>query len=593
LLPEGAFEKKQVSALYGMPLMHGGEVLGVALIGSTRPDPFSEPEKRLFAAAADRAALAVAKHLQLSELHQILSSAPAYIAIVKTPSLEYTFTNSAYRALFGGDLVGNATLRERGFGREAAAAVEQVHLTGQSVMLEEMSVQVPAVGGNERAAYLRFAAQPLRNAAGSVERVLMFVTDVTPQVKARREIEATYAMRAEFLERERAARKAAELANIAKDDFLAAVSHELRTPLNAILGWASLARAQKVPDLERALAVIERNALAQARIVEDVLDFSRIARGKMRLSLASVDLARVALEALETVKPAAEAKAITLDVELEVRQPVTGDAQRLQQVAWNLLANAIKFTKSGGRVTVRASDTASAVFLSVRDTGQGIDPEFLPYVFEPFRQASSGSTRAHGGLGLGLAIVKQIVLAHGGTVRVDSEGPGHGATFVLELPVESRIREERASGAPPPMRSDDQPLRLEPLRVLVVDDDEDSREFLTCALAQRGATVASATGAAEALRQIESFRPDVLVSDIAMPDADGYTLMRRVRELPPELGGAIPAVALTAHARKDAWEHARAAGFQLLEAKPVDLDHLTASIVSLREAAVSTALSPR
>ncbi|MDQ2642520.1 MAG: response regulator [Myxococcota bacterium] len=578
-----------VRGLYGIPLMHGGQVLGVAQIGSVRESSFSDAEKRLFAAAADRAALAVAKHLQLSDLHQILSTAPAYIAIVRVPGNGYSFVNSAYLALFGRELVGTSTHAEYGLGPEAEQAVERVRQTGQSVLIEEM--QVPGLGPRGGTLYLRFAAQPMRNATGGVERVLMFSTDVTAQVVARQEIEATHAMRAELLDRERAARKAAELASIAKDDFLAAVSHELRTPLNAILGWASLARSQKVPDLDRALAVIERNALAQARIVEDVLDFSRIARGKMRLSLSSVDIALVTLEALETVRPAAEAKSIQLDVDLDVHQKLVGDAQRLQQVAWNLLTNAIKFTRNGGRVAVRASDAPGKVALSVTDTGQGIDAEFLPYVFEPFRQASSGSTRAHGGLGLGLSIVKQIVLAHGGTVRVESPGIDRGTTFSLEFPAEAPKLAHASNGAPVvPLRDGDVRSILKPLRVLVVDDDEDSREFLSCALTERGATVVSASGAAEALRELESFRPDVLVSDIAMPEADGYSLMRQVRALPPELGGAVPAVALTAHARKDAWEHARAAGFQLLEAKPVDLDHLTAAIASLRELPLGRAL---
>jgi signal transduction histidine kinase/PleD family two-component response regulator len=574
---------RPIRGLYGLPLMHGGEALGVALIGSSRTGSLSDAEKRLFTAAADRAALAVAKHLQLSDLHQILSTAPAFIAIVRVPDFEYTFVNSAYRTLFGHDLVGTSTLQQRGLGAEAVQAVERVRASGESVLVEEMRVDAAALSGNRgKPLYLRFSAQPLRNVAGSIERVLMFATDVSPQVHARQEIEATHAMRADLLERERAARKAAEVASISKDDFLAAVSHELRTPLNAILGWASLARAQKVPDLDRALAVIERNALAQARIVEDVLDFSRIARGKMRLVLGSVDISLIALEALETVRPAAEAKNISLDVELDVHRKLVGDAQRLQQVAWNLLTNAIKFTKTGGRVTVRAYDSPTSVTLSVIDSGQGIEADFLPYVFEPFRQASSGSTRAHGGLGLGLSIVKQIVLAHGGTVRVDSAGLDKGTSFSLEFPVEG-TRTERASNSERRPFLPQQQLSLKPLRVLIVDDDEDSREFLSCALIERGATVASASGAAEALRELETFRPDVLVSDIAMPDADGYTLMRQVRALPAELGGAIPAVAITAHTRTDAWEHAKAAGFQLLEAKPVDLDHLAASIASLGE----------
>ena len=578
-----------VRGLYGLPLLHGGEVLGVALIGSRRAGSFSDSEKRLFTAAADRAALAVAKHLQLSDLHQILSSAPAYVAIVRVPGKEYSFVNSAYEALFGSELASRASLSEVGFGPAAVEAVDGAARTGEAVEIDELPVQSSLRSSDASSSYLRFSARPLRNSAGMIDRVLIFATEVTAQVRARREIEAIHAMRAELLERERSARKAAELASISKDDFLAAVSHELRTPLNAILGWASLARAQKVPDLDRALHVIERNALAQARIVEDVLDFSRIARGKMKLALTSVDIALVALEALETVRPGADAKEITIDVKLNSRKNLVGDAQRLQQVVWNLLTNAIKFTERGGRIAVNATDTATSVILSVTDSGQGIEPEFLPYVFEPFRQASSGSTRAHGGLGLGLSIVKQIVLAHGGVVRVESAGHGRGASFALEFPAEGPHQRQGSRGAAASPLPNSKSLEL--LRVLVVDDDEDSREFLSCALIERGAVVARAADAAEALGKLESFRPNVLVSDIAMPGTDGYALMRTVRTLPPELGGAVPAVAITAHARHDAWERAKAAGFQLLEPKPVNLDHLADSIVTLGEVSSSAQTS--
>ena len=578
-----------VRGLYGLPLLHGGEVLGVALIGSRRAGSFSDSEKRLFTAAADRAALAVAKHLQLSDLHQILSSAPAYVAIVRVPGKEYSFVNSAYEALFGSELASRASLSDVGFGPAAVEAVDGAARTGEAVEIDELPVQSSLRSSDASSSYLRFSARPLRNSAGMIDRVLIFATDVTAQVRARREIEAIHAMRAELLERERSARKAAELASISKDDFLAAVSHELRTPLNAILGWASLARAQKVPDLDRALHVIERNALAQARIVEDVLDFSRIARGKMKLALTSVDIALVALEALETVRPGADAKEITIDVKLNSRKNLVGDAQRLQQVVWNLLTNAIKFTERGGRIAVNATDTATSVILSVTDSGQGIEPEFLPYVFEPFRQASSGSTRAHGGLGLGLSIVKQIVLAHGGVVRVESAGHGRGASFALEFPAEGPHQRQGSRGAAASPLPNSKSLEL--LRVLVVDDDEDSREFLSCALIERGAVVARAADAAEALGKLESFRPNVLVSDIAMPGTDGYALMRTVRTLPPELGGAVPAVAITAHARHDAWERAKAAGFQLLEPKPVNLDHLADSIATLGEVSSSAQTS--
>lgn len=574
--------ERRVRGLYGLPLLHGGEVLGVAHIGSTRASVFSDAEKRLFAAAADRAALAVARHFEISSLNQVLTTAPAYIAIVRVPSREYVFVNPAFAELFGPDLIGKR-LGDAPPGPQLEQTVERVLATGVAEQVDELALDV-APERRQEPLYVRFTAQPLNNPAGAVDRVLIFASDVTPQVLARREIEATQAMRLELLERERAARRAAELANTSKDDFLASVSHELRTPLNAILGWASLARSRAIPDVERALAIIERNALAQARIVEDVLDFSRIARGKMRLHMSSVALADTVREALETVRPAAEAKNISLEVDLGACPRLTADPQRLQQVVWNLLTNAIKFTPPGGRVTVTAESGDGMIALRVADTGQGIDPEFVAHVFEPFRQQSGGSRRTHGGLGLGLAIVQQIVQAHGGTVRAESAGIGRGATFVIRLPAEC-ARTSQPPPTPIPMSTPDgAPVShwsLDGLKVLVVDDDEDSRELLACALGQRGAKVASASGAHEALQELERFRPDVLVSDLAMPGQDGYELMQRVRALPPELGGAIPAVALTAHTRTGTREQAEAAGFQVLESKPVDLDRLAAHLAAL------------
>lgn len=300
--------------------------------------------------------------------------------------------------------------------------------------------------------------------------------------------------------------------------------------------------------------------------------------------MSSVELVDIVHEALETVRPAAEAKNIELELELGSNPRLMADPQRLQQVVWNLLTNAIKFTPQGGRVTVTAESGDGMIALRVADTGQGIDPEFVAHVFEPFRQQSGGSRRTHGGLGLGLAIVQQIVQAHGGTVRAESDGIGRGATFVIQLPVECTRASQPPSVPPPPSDPDGAPVSASPLdglKVLVVDDDEDSRELLSCALGQRGATVASASGALEALRELERFRPDVLVSDLAMPGQDGYELIQRVRALPPELGGAIPAVALTAHTRSGTREQAEAAGFQALESKPVDLDRLAAHLATL------------
>jgi signal transduction histidine kinase/CheY-like chemotaxis protein len=560
--------------LYGVPLLHGGEVLGVAQIGSTSAGTFSDAEKRLFRAAVDRAALAVTRHLELSSLYEILSVAPALIAIVRTPELRYTFTNPAYQALFDAPL-GGSSLYEHHPAPRALEAVERAWKTGEMVELPELELS-PAPGhGPPEPRYLAFAAHPLRNALGAVDRVLTFAVNVTTQVLARREIEATQAARVDLLERERTARRAAESASLAKDEFLATVSHELRTPLNAILGWATMARSKVVPDLDRALGIIEKSALAQARIVEDVLDFSRIARGQMRLTIANVDVPAVIRDALLAVGPAAAAKGIRIEPDIDIDDTFVCDGPRLQQVVWNLLSNAIKFSEPNGLVSIRAHLGRRELELSVKDGGQGIDADFLPYVFEAFRQAQGGSTRRHGGLGLGLAIVKEIVQAHGGTVVAGSAGLGKGAEFTLHLPLEAARRDS----TPPPPSSLPRPLppsaRLDGLKILVVEDDDDSREFLAEALEQRGATIASANGVAAAIAKFEPFRPDIVVSDIAMPDADGYDLIRQIRSYPRESGGLTPALALTAHTRAEVREQARQAGFQQLEPKPVDLDRLS------------------
>lgn len=590
----GWVRERGTRALYGVPLVHAGEVLGVAQIGSARASGFSEAEKRLFRAAADRAALAVTRHFELSSLYEILSVAPALIAIVSLPSLHYTFANPAYQALFPSRLAG-VGLHDLNLSPVTLDAALSAGKSGKTVAIAELDVALPDVQEMpDGLRYLSFAAHPLRSASGAVDRVLLFAVNVTAQVLARHEIEATQSARTELLEQERSARLAAESANIAKDEFLATVSHELRTPLNAILGWATMARTKVTPDIDRALAVIERSAIAQSRIVEDVLDYSRIARGQMHLTLSRVDVPSVLRDALEAVRPAAAAKGLQLDVAIDVPEPFACDGQRLQQVAWNLLTNAIKFSEPNGVLRVRAGLTEHALELSVRDAGQGIDPEFVPYVFDAFRQAKGGSTRRHGGLGLGLAIVKQIVEAHGGTITARSGGAGQGAEFRLLLP-----RDGARPATPPPARSGAPngtaaTSRLDGLRILIVEDDDDSREFLTEALEQRGAVVAAADGVATALATFEAFRPDIVVSDIAMPEADGYDLIQALRRLSPERGGATPAVALTAHTRVEVRDRALASGFHELEPKPVDLERLSRSLLALahRDRAPLTSASP-
>ncbi len=359
----------------------------------------------------------------------------------------------------------------------------------------------------------------------------------------------------------------AEEANRTKDEFLATVSHELRTPLNAILGWAVLL-ADRVddPTIAKPLATIRRNAEAQAKLVEDVLDISRIVSGKLRLEVAPVDLTSVVRDALDVVRPAAQAKDIRFLVDgLDAPATVIADATRLQQVAWNLLSNAVKFTSPGGTVTVRLDHEPTTVSLSIVDTGIGIEPAFLPHVFERFRQADGSPTRKHGGLGLGLAIVRHIVELHGGTVTAASEGAGKGATFVVTLPVRAAATAQSGPSSKAPLRAP-----LAGVDVLVVDDEDDARELVQHVLVGAGATVRAAASAAEARRLVQASLPDVLLSDIAMPEEDGYALVRWLRADAGVAAGMVRAVALSAHAADHDRARALEAGFDDHLAKPVD-----------------------
>jgi signal transduction histidine kinase/ActR/RegA family two-component response regulator len=403
------------------------------------------------------------------------------------------------------------------------------------------------------------------------------------------------------------AKSVAEEASRAKDEFLALVSHELRTPLNAILGWAQIVRSEDLDaDLMRsALETIERNAKAQAHLIEDILDFSRIISGKLRLEISQVDPAQVLVAALDVVRPGAEAKCIRLQPLVSPDAGlVSGDPHRLQQVLWNLLSNAVKFTPEGGQVQVRLERINSHVEITVTDTGQGIAPEFLPYVFDRFRQEDSSSTKRHGGLGLGLAISRQIVELHGGTIRVHSDGDGKGTTFTVELPIailhppntgtsapaaDKNTSRSRHTAPEPTTKADfqvEQPTgvttpSLAGLHVLVVEDDQDSRELLWTVLTHRGAQVTAVGNARQALEEIQQSRPDFLISDIEMPGEDGYDLIRRVRALGEHQGGLTPAIAVTAQARSTDRMRALGAGFQTHLAKPIIADELVSLLAKL------------
>lgn len=413
--------------------------------------------------------------------------------------------------------------------------------------------------------------------------LLVLAKDITERKNAEAE-------RDELLAREKAAREEAQAASRTKDAFLAIVSHELRAPLNAILGWAAILRSPNTDEAMRAHAAetIERSARIQSKLIEDLLDSARVARGQLRLEVLPVDLTAVIEAAVDVMHPAAEAKEIEVHRTFVVeREVITGDPDRLQQIVSNLLSNAIKFTPSGGRVDIRLERADPHVRISVTDTGKGISPEYLPFVFERFHQAA-GSTRRHSGLGLGLSLVRNLVELHGGTVHADSPGEGCGTTFTVDLPLRAVRPQapEAESTALNGMADLREALVLKGVWALVVDDEADARELVATLLQQYGAKVTSVASAEEALAVLTSSqegdrRPDVLVSDISMPEVDGYALIGRVRELAPKEGGRIPAVALTAYGRAIDRIRALSAGFNMHIPKPVEPAELATVVASL------------
>ena len=389
---------------------------------------------------------------------------------------------------------------------------------------------------------------------------------------------------------ERAARTEAERAGRIKDEFLATLSHELRTPLHAILGWSQILRKSNDvnPKVAEGLTVIERNARSQAQIISDLLDMSSIISGKVRLDVQAADLATIVEAAINTVRPAADAKEIRLHIILDpLARPVRGDPNRLQQIFWNLLTNAVKFTAKGGRVSVILERVSSHLELHVTDNGEGIEPEFLPHVFDRFRQADSSMERRHGGLGLGLSIVKQLVELHGGTILASSAGKGKGSTFTISLPLMATLDDFRGITARhhPAEAAFEQPvseaprMSLQGLKVLVVDDEADARALIRTLLEEREACVVTAASAEEALALLVSEHPDLLISDVGMPVEDGYHLIRRVRAMRDDRG-ATPAIALTAYARVEDRMKAIEAGYQMHLAKPVEPAELITMVSS-------------
>jgi PAS domain S-box-containing protein len=431
---------------------------------------------------------------------------------------------------------------------------------------------------------ISLTVSPIKTPDGKIIGASKIARDITV-------FKQTEARMKEALEQAQRAKAEAEAANRAKDEFLATLSHELRTPLNAILGWSKMMTDSRLDETDqlRALQTIQRNARVQAQLIDDILDVSRIVSGKLKLKVRPLELSTIVESAVESVLPAAHAKEIRLQRVLDSGSSmISGDSNRLQQVIWNLLSNAVKFTPKGGRVQIRLERINSHVEIIVTDTGIGIPPKVLPFIFDRFRQADSATTRQHGGLGLGLAIVRHLVEMHGGTVEAESHGEGQGSTFTVKLPLialrsidvapENVERVHPTEGRNVPFECTPE---LEGLHILVVDDEEDGRILVKTVLEKCGAEVTAVNSALAALQALSEIRADILISDIGMPDEDGYSLIKKVRALSAEQGGKIPAAALTAYARVEDRMRVLRSGFQIHLPKPVEPAELVAVVTSL------------
>jgi len=423
--------------------------------------------------------------------------------------------------------------------------------------------------------HISLTVSPIKGPKGDIIGASKIARDITEQIQAHKELDAAY--------------RQAEESSRLKEEFLATISHELRTPLSAILGWARMLRLGQLSEenAAKALDTIERNARAQAQLIDDLLDVSRIVTGKLRMDVRPSDPSSFIDAAVDAVRPAAEAKGVRMQKVMDTGLiSIPGDPVRLQQVIWNLLSNAIKFTPRGGRVQIRSERVNSHLEIVVSDTGQGISPDFLPHVFDRFRQADQKTSRQHGGMGLGLAIVRHLVELHGGNVSAASDGEGKGSTFIVRLPISPIYKVDATGARVHPAARDLLPAneateRLDGLRILVVDDEPDTRDLLKQGLENCGANVRLAASAAEAVDSIVAEIPDMLISDIGMPGIDGYDLIRQIRGLPADAGGKIPAVALTAYTRVEDRLQALRAGYDMHVPKPVELAELVAVAASV------------
>ena len=503
------------------------------------------------------------------EVATLLEQSPGFMAFLDGPQHVFTRVNEAYRALIGGrDVLGRPVrealpeLEAQGF----VARLDEAYRSGEAFRGIGARVQLRGPDGELRDRFVDVVYQPIRDERGQVSGVFVQGSEVTDRENA--------------LAVAREAQRLAEDASRLKDEFLATVSHELRTPLNAMLGWLGLYRSGRLSEeeRERALDTIDRNARSQLRLVEDLLDFGSIVSGRLRMRLDALDPREMIVAAVDTIRPTAASKGIDIALDLDEKIMVLGDSQRLQQVVWNLLSNAVKFTPRGGHVRLGLRREAGWAVIAVSDDGPGIADEFKPHAFERFRQEEADITRHAGGLGLGLAIARHLVELHGGTIHV-ADAPEGGALFEVRVQL---VPDE--AGLIPDSRPDEEvghPAELAGRRVLLVEDDGDTRDFLTMVLRRAGCEVIPAEGAAEALELVQTERPDLIVSDISMPGMDGYALLRAVRALLPSEGGHTLALALTAHAEPADRARALRAGFQTHVPKPVDPVELVEAVAAL------------
>jgi PAS domain S-box-containing protein len=579
--PEWA-KHENLIAFAGYPLMVEERLVGVvAMFGQ---HPITETVLNELAPLADGMAQyidrrqAAEEFRAKAELHRITLSSIGDAVLTTDANGNVTYLNAVAEHLTGwgqNDAIGKPlttvfNIIEQHTQKPTANPVEDVLREGKVIALPSHT-QLITKGG--RTIPIDDSAAPIRHENGNMIGAVLVFRDITERKKA--EVE-----RDRLLASAEAARQEAEEANRLKDEFLATASHELRTPLSAVVGWSRLLRDGKLDSegRSRALEAIERNAHLQTKLIEDLLDISRIITGKLTLDRQPTEMAHVVNDALNTVRPAAEAKNITITTSFDSHaEPVLGDPNRLQQVVWNLLSNAVKFTPKDGHIGVSLLRVDSQVEISVSDSGEGISPEFLPYVFERFRQADGRTTRKHGGLGLGLAIVRHLVESHGGSVKATSGGEGRGATFSVLLPllgvygVAGPGTEARTDALTKKRLSIECPPKLDGVRVLVVDDDLDTRQMLEAVLSQCEADVVTAGSVVEALQEIERQKPDVLVSDVGMPNQDGYEFIKKVREMEAKQEEkAMPALALTAYAKAEDRVRALSGGYQVHLAKPVE-----------------------